>query len=433
MKAKTLVLGLIALMYFNTSMVWAQWKPTDFTQSSVWTLCLAENGNLIAADDIYPELGGIYLSQDEGATWEKSIAGDHAYTASLVKDESVYFGGVDCNVAISHDNGETWSNVNFKELFPGVSANDPIYAMEYHNGRVYASVLNFGIAYSDDDGITWDLTDYESLLNEGDPENGGQWCYNLRSYNGKLYNVGAFGIWEYNEDTDLWSNVDATWYGGSTCIVDDVFYVVYNAQGIPDGIRYTTNFQEWEVMPIPDGASTTIRTIEYYEGAFFIGHVHDAVFYTLDNGEIWEEYREDFPAYSPAPGLDLYGVPMSLVFSGENMLCGVFSPFEGVGGVYKSPLPEELISDVKEMGDLRQPMIYPNPAKEFVSLQLPKGLKNQGTLMITDLMGRVKFNKTIKGEDGNMLVIPTEDWSSGVYLYTIITGASKSSGKFIIE
>lgn len=432
MKTKTLLFGLVALLCLNATIVRAQWEPTGFTQPSVWVLCQAENGNLIAADDIYPDMGGIYLSKDAGETWEKTSARDYSYTSHLVKDESVYLGGVDCNVAVSHNNGETWSNVNFKELFPGVTENNPIYAMEYHNGRIYAAVLSFGIAYSDDDGITWNLTDRESLLDEDNPDNGGQWCYNLRSFKGKLYNVAAFGIWEYNDVADLWSKVDGRSWGGSSCIADDVFYVVYNASGVPDGIRYTTDFQEWKVMPIPDGASTSIRIMEYYKGAFFMGHVHDAIFYTLDKGETWIEYRENFPAFSPAPGLDLYGVPMNLVFAGDNMFCGVFSSFENVGGVYRAPVPGE-VTDVKEIQALLQPIVFPNPANDFVLLQLPKGQENQGSLMITDAMGRLKYNKTINNEQSNTISVSTKDWASGLYLYTIIIGESKASGKFIVK
>jgi photosystem II stability/assembly factor-like uncharacterized protein len=432
MKTKTLLFGLVALMSFNVSVVRAQWEPTGFTQSSVWVLGQAQNGNLIAADDIYPDRGGIYLSQDAGETWTKTNALDYSYTSHLVKDENVYLGGIESIVAISHNHGETWSNVDFKNLLPEASENTPIYAMEYHNGRIYAAVLSLGIAYSEDNGITWQLTDVESLLDENNPEDGGQWCYNLRSYKGKLYNVGAFGIWEYNEDADLWSNVDETWYGGSTCIAEDVFYVVYNAQGIPDGIRYTTDFQEWEVMPIPDGVSTSFRFMEYHKGAFFLGHVSEAIFYTMDKGETWIEYRENFPGFSPVPGINFYGTPMGLTFAGNNMFCGVFSPDEGVGGIYMAPVPDE-VTDVIEMPANFQPRVYPNPANDFVLLQFPKGEKNHGSLIITDITGRVKYNKTIQNEGGNAIAIPTRNWLPGFYLYTITTGESKASGKFIVE
>lgn len=93
MKTKTLLFLLISLAFLNPSILTAQWEPTGFTQST-WVLCQAENGNLIAANDIYPDLGGIYLSQDEGISWEQTNAIPYSYTAQVVKDSSIYLGGV---------------------------------------------------------------------------------------------------------------------------------------------------------------------------------------------------------------------------------------------------------------------------------------------------------------------------------------------------
>ena len=431
MKTKTLLFALVAILCFNTSILTAQWEPTGFTNST-WVLCQAQNGNLIAADDNYPSMGGIYLSQDQGVSWEATNAIDYSYTSYLVKDESIYMGGVNGNVAISHDNGVTWTNVEFRALFPGISDNNAIYAMEYHNGRIYISVLSLGIVYSEDNGVTWNLTDQESLWEVGNPDNGGQWTYNLRSFNDKLYNIGAFGIWEYNENADLWSQVDNKWYGGSSVIVDNVLYIAYNAGGVPAGIRYTTDFQNWESMPLPAGSQTTIRVLEYYRGAFFMGHVHDAVFYTVDHGQTWIAYREDFPAFSPAPGVDLYGVPMNLVFDGETIFCGVFSGFEEVAGVFKAPVPEGLLN-VNDMQDSNKPALYPNPAKDFVVLQFSNAEQNRGTLTITDVLGKVQYNKSIGNEGGSSTTISTDGWVSGLYFYSIVTDGSLATGKFIVE
>lgn len=431
MKTNSLLFLFSTLLCLNTSLLSAQWEPTDFT-ASTWVLAQAENGNLIAADDIYPDFGGLYLSQDAGDTWTKTNAADYAYTAHLVNGESIYMGGVDSNVAISHDNGASWTNVSFKSLMPEASENSPIYAMEYHNGRVYASVLDIGIVYTEDEGATWTLTDQESLYDINNPENGGQWTYNLRSYNNKLYNSGAFGIWEYDEAADVWSQVDDTWYAGSSLIVDDVFYAIYNAAGIPAGIRYTTDFQNWEVMPLPNGVGTTIRFMEYYEGAFFMGHVNDAIFYSLNQGITWVDYREDFPAFVPVPGVNLYSTPMNLVFDGDTMFCGVFSPSEGLRGVYKAPVPAAVLS-VKETATVLQPVVYPNPAKDFVILQLPNSHGNQGSLVIRDVLGRVKYENTHANEKGNSIKISTKEWSSGLYFYSIVTEEGKASGKFLVE
>lgn len=428
---KPLLSTLIVLLFFNTSILMAQWERTNFDQSA-WDMCLTGNGNLIAANDIYPEMGGLYISENEGETWVKTLADDYAYSSHLVKDESVYFGGNGANVAISPDNGETWINVNFSDLFLDVTDQDPMYAIEHHNGRIYASVFGLGVAYSTDEGTTWSLADIDSLLDENNPEDGGQWTYDLRSYNGKLYNIGSFGIWEYNEVDDLWTKVDDRWYGGHSTIVDDVLYVSYNAIGIPDGIRYTTDFQNWEVMPLPNGVNTSVRFLEYYEGAFFMGHVNDAIFYTMDHGENWIEYRENYPKYTSGGGFVYYGVPMNLVFSGESMFCGIFSPFAGVGGVYRAPIPPEILG-LDEMSVPLKIVVYPNPAKDIVSLQIPQGQGFQGILKITDAMGRIVYNNTLANETDNLVTISIKTWPSGLYIYTLVSGDSKTSGKFLVN
>src|SRR5690554_6300573 len=384
----------LILLLFTSQLIHAQWEPTAFNQST-WILCQTENGNLLATNDVYPEMGG-----------------------------------VGCNVGVSNDNGITWTISNFSDLFPGAHPEDPIYAIEEHNNRIYASLLSHGIVYSEDQGETWQLTDRESLLDPDNPENGGQWCYNLRSYNGKLYNIGAFGIWEYNETDDIWIEIDSTWYGSDSLIVDDVLYVVYNAAGIPAGIRYTTDFQTWEEMPLPTDVSTAIRTLDYYKGAFFMGHVSDAVFYSQDYGQNWTEYREDFPLFSPVPGVDLYGVPMNFIFSEDTMFVGVFSAFEGVGGVYSAPVPEDILS-VNQNSNALQVKVYPNPAVDFITIDFPQ--KTQGQLVIRDITGKSILKKSFENNPTNSITIETDTWSSGLYLYSIQDKATKTSGRFLIK
>src|SRR5690606_5887848 len=130
-------------------------------------------------------------------------------------------------------------------------------------------------------------------------------------------------------------------------------------------------------------------------------------------------------------GLTIYGTPMNLVFDGDSMYCGVFSPIEGVGGVFRAPVPEGL--GINEMQISPQPVLYPNPAKDFVTLQFPKEQLNNGALIITDVLGRQTYNKSIRTGDGNSITVSTESWSSGLYFYNIVLGKSKTSGKFIVE
>lgn len=129
------------------------------------------------------------------------------------------------------------------------------------------------------------MTDVDSLLDPVNPENGGQWTYDLQSFNGKLYNIGAFGIWEYNETEDKWTHINEDWCSYKTLVVEDVMYVVYNAPGLPYGIRYTQDLENWEVMPLPAEASTSVSFIQEHQGVIFMGHVDEVIFYTVDQGQ----------------------------------------------------------------------------------------------------------------------------------------------------
>lgn len=426
---KPLFNSLLILFLFSFSCLTAQWQPTGFNQST-WVLCKASNGNLIATNDVYPEMGGVFLSEDQGETWSEASVEPHSYTSHLVDGENIYLGGVQGNIAISNDNGHTWSQTSFADLFPGITEFDPIYAIESHNNRIYAAVLAFGIVYSEDGGMTWQLTDRESLLDPDDPDNGGQWCYNLRSFNGKLYNLGAFGIWEYDETDDVWSQVDPYWYAGDSIIVDDVLYVVYNAFGLEEGIRFTSDFQNWESMAIGD-LSTSNRFLEYYNGAFFLGNVEEAIFYTLDHGNTWTEYREDFPMYSPAPGVEFYGTPMNLVFMEDTMYVGVFSNDPELQGVYRAPIPEELLQ--VNSAEIGKTVLFPNPADDFISFRFDGETMVSGILRITDVMGRIVYQEKITSQPNNTHTLSVASWPSGIYLYSIEGKNTTTSGKFLIR
>ncbi len=48
-------------------------------------------------------------------------------------------------------------------------------------------------------------------------------------------------------------------------------------------------------------------------------------------------------------------------------------------------------------------------------------------------MGRVQYNKAIENGINSAITIPTKNWVSGVYLYKVEIGDSKTTGKFVIK
>jgi hypothetical protein len=72
-------------------------------------------------------------------------------------------------------------------------------------------------------------------------------------------------------------------------------------------------------------------------------------------------------------------------------------------------------------------LLYPNPAAERLTLQLPDGVIN-GILTVSDAHGRTIYNQKISG---NQSVIPTNKLSAGVYFIQIIKGSKTITKKFI--
>lgn len=91
-----------------------------------------------------------FISKDEGSSWSETLAALYGYTAYLVVGETIYMGGTDRTLAISHDNGDSWETSSFWHLFPEADPSEPIYAIEAHNDRIYVSLLTYGIVYLED-------------------------------------------------------------------------------------------------------------------------------------------------------------------------------------------------------------------------------------------------------------------------------------------
>ncbi|MDL2227265.1 T9SS type A sorting domain-containing protein [Bacteroidales bacterium OttesenSCG-928-K03] len=439
MKKSTLIsiflMGIISLN-FNLALS-QQWKPANFPEASTWTICKTANGNIIAAVDKYPDNNGkLYISKDNAGSWEECNVAGYNYSAYVVVENSVYMGGLFGNIAISHDNGETWTLSNLSEAIgENITDSYPIYAMEYHNERIYASVLYLGIAYSEDWGETWVMTDRESLLLEN-PEDGGQWCYGLRAYKGKLYNLAAFGIWTYDEDSDLWNMINDAWYNSGAVVHNDILYVNHNAHGIPQAIRYTSDGENWTVMNIPDGLSTSVRVLDFYGDALFIGHVIDGVWYTLDNGETWIDFKDDFPGYSPIPELTFYDCPMGFVFADGNIICSVFSSRGDGLGVIIAPIPDNIVVGIEkqEFDSNVKFTVYPNPTNNLITINIDLNESANVALNITDIHGRTIFSKPVAVASGEYREsVSVKGWAPGLYFYNLQYNNKIYTDKFIVK
>jgi hypothetical protein len=62
---------------------------------------------------------------------------------------------------------------------------------------------------------------------------------------------------------------------------------------------------------------------------------------------------------------------------------------------------------------------YPNPTKDRTTVDIDFGILKQGVaqLVVTDLLGKTVYTKTLETLDNQKLVLNTEGWSAGIYFY----------------
>lgn len=75
--------------------------------------------------------------------------------------------------------------------------------------------------------------------------------------------------------------------------------------------------------------------------------------------------------------------------------------------------------------------IYPNPAKEFITVNIDMSDKDSA-FEVRDIMGKLVYTSGVVNQGSNY-TIDTSKYSSGIYLLTITNGEEKQTRKFIIR
>ena len=73
--------------------------------------------------------------------------------------------------------------------------------------------------------------------------------------------------------------------------------------------------------------------------------------------------------------------------------------------------------------------LYPNPATQYVVLDMSTGEEMDGMVVITDMMGRQCIQQKTEGSN---IRIPVSDLPSGMYFLTYSDGKGKVTRKFLI-
>lgn len=431
----SMALSLLATSFSSHAAKWEQ----ILSQPATNAFYIAKNGNMLLADFMFDGTGGIYLSEDNGETWEKTPAPDYTYNIFIENDDYIFAAGAMANIGRSADGGKTWETVSYARAFGEVM--DPeyadytiCYAMEIHNGKLFIGDFSgAGVMYSEDNGETWINTDIQSLkYGEEDPKLGDRQTeaiYNLVSYNGNLYAFGVYFVFRLNEETMTWETLrnDSNFMGISAIYKDKLCCgrgVMSQTFDIPF-IVTLDNEGQWGELPRPEGfIDNNIRAMHADGDNLYVGMQMTGIFFTDNEGENWHYISDGLPSYTYGEGdaaNTIYDAPLNIKTDDEYVYLAMYrNPYsEGAeaSGLYRMKKSELPSSGIKSINSNSLRVSKSGDSLIFNS--------DVDCISLYDMNGR-KVN-TISSSNA----IDISNLPSGVYIYRVIVNDVAQTGKVV--
>jgi len=210
---------------------------------------------------------GIYRSTDNGENWVQTLP-KKTITTFLIHDSTLFASSLGTLIYLSTDEGLTWNKIS---KFGGDA-----YSLINYDSLIFSALFNNGINKSTDDGLTWVKSDSGLSIEH---------VYALATLSGDIIAGGYGGIFRSSDTGRSW---EPSGLSGKTifCFRADTQSSVLFAGLYEDGIhRSTDNGHTWVKLENELSAST-IFAIDR-EGDKLIVASDSGIFISLDSGMRW--------------------------------------------------------------------------------------------------------------------------------------------------
>ena len=430
------IMGILCLILLATCPAFAQWELAKECKAA-YAVYVTKNGNMLMSDYLFDQTGGIYLSTDQGKTWEKTKIADHNYNTFIEAGDYVFAAGIGGCLARSADQGKTWELVYYTEpLKKYLSAEsldyDVVYAITYHNGKLFVGdFIGGGILYSEDFGETWTLTKRDNLMlvyedkETGKSEKYMDNFYNLVSFDGKLLAFGMINVYLYDEKTNDWTitRYDSNVMAVSTVFKDKLYCgrsIMNETDKVPF-IERTADGLNWEGVNRPEGQlDNNIRALASDENNIYAGLQTRGIYYSSNEGKSWVNISKGLP-YFMEQVPDQFLSPLKFAVDKDYVYVIIYDvPFSdrNESGLYryaKNALP----TGIEDLVNYDETQLYTN---------------NTHLYAVNGSISEVKVF-TIDGKSYNVNLIDgkadIQYFPAGCYLYEAVVGQKQFTGKFI--
>ena len=406
----------VLLLSFIAKPLYSQdfWEivPTPDT-ANPWTITIHNNG------DIFSGSNGVYLSHDNGDTWEfKGLFGTVIGSMTIDSLDNVFAGG-SSKINKSTDYGNSWYQVNYTYGSVGSLAVGP-------NGLMFAGGgINIGyLLRSLDYGESWDT----AFIFPGGNENvtdiflspSGVFYFATTAYMG-----GGGGVYRSVDNGEtvefiglLYHYVRALSYNSFGCLFAAVYGHHYT--GIGGCYEYDEINSDW--LFLTDNLNADAIVINSNDD-IYMGVSNEAggiggVYRSLDGGETWQWIND---------GLSFNSI-VGLFISPDDY---IFPLTYAVHELHKSINPT--VSIINKQSDNIEVDLFPNPFVESLYFKINSSVSSDNcSLVIFDIKGTlIKRMEFRHPGNAQILTINCNNWIPGIYIYQFIIDNYNYTGKII--
>ena len=388
----------------------SQWENIDFSVS--------QNASIESFNDrifIGTWSEGLYYSDDDGISWEKSSHIPDINIRRLAQNSNnsvLYTAGTFGSVYKSVDNGDNWEDISLTQLL--YNSHD-IYGLLTFNDKIFAAVFGQGMFVSSDEGITWD-----SIQNGlgGYTETGnGRYIYDIEKLGDRIFIAGGNGLWYSDDEGENWQRSDAFTDGSylmEMAVMNNKLYV---------GTDYTGVFvsedagESWS--EISNGSINGVRSFKVIKDEYLhVGTLSGKVLLYEGNSN-WSEVNDSY-----TPGTHII---MSMCEHTERLYIASFminNNGEYAVRSYSSPL----FIGLREIDKLADFNCYIDPSNSKLIINSPDEFER---IELYNIHGQtIYINNTVFN---HLYELDTQELKAGLYIVKISNGQAFHTNKIIIH
>ncbi len=327
----------------------------------------SKTGNFMASDFRDDLKGGIYVSQDKGATWTKTKVNDNNYNKFYETDEYIFALGYGGRIARSDDGGLTWELLNYRRAVIDVVGEENIeydaaYDMLQVGNRIYVVDYAGGVIYTEDYGETWSKTNDDIFLEveegkDGKTETFHNVLYGITQQNGHILVMGLYYVYEYDAKKDSWKIVR----NDSNLMAIHCHHKgwLYCGRSMPnDGVdvkflEVTEDGEEWIPTGRPDTEDNNVRALGSNQVVLVAGLQSTGLYYSTDDGYSWEAMDIDglplrYPGQASLTSQKL--TPLSIEFDDQYVYVAFFGDNpQTESGVWRYPISKLDLAAIQQI------------------------------------------------------------------------------------